>query len=502
MRPVIVLLLSALALASLCIGDRYAYVADIYVFIFDMTQGHFATVKLHLPSETNMATVIGADRCPVAGDRLFLGLRNASGDFLLRIGVGGVEKGIKINGELAQVAPVCGGIAALVLNTSHVAVQWLTSELEIQWAASWEREGPDARYDIVGSGCELWLLEYHAEGTLTNFYIVAPNGTRELVYTAEELVYVLPDRSGGLHFFSTSRWVRITKGGAALLGSGINGTPYAGFVKGDYVYLLYSLYTEASAYVVVKRPFSGEERIYLGRRYVLMNSDGEFIYDQTLGFIRRYRYIPNGTLIVRTDVGDVFGLRVGIAGVGEAEGGVYGPVKVWPGAYEVYVRSCHERRSHVAEVSDGGIVEKVIDIEGGVLRIQLVDFFRRPVAEDIYVKVKGREGSCIQKLVKSPVEFFLPSGRYYVSVRFYKHGGSPSYREELSAGVLDVPVDVDGAGRAHLNYGTVERLFMMWDNTMYIYRDGITYLEIITIIIILGILYLMEKTANILRRRG
>lgn len=272
-----------------------------------------------------------------------------------------------------------------------------------------------------------------------------------------------------------------------------------GFGRGGVVYLL------MQGKIVVLKPGGVKEEIYGAALYDL-GTDGFNLYlmpSKTV--LRRHSHVPNGTLtVIARGVEGVSLLNVGVEGIGSARGLLYGPVKVHSGWYWAYIELCGKSIPRRVAVSDGANVYVEIPFDGVWISIDAVDFWGRSAELPAYVTVYTIANAQIY-----PTKCSYLSPRSKVDVPLLK-GGEYLIRYCNKAGV-------SGVGLYSEESKCEGFRVKIWDNGMvfvldedyysagigggrYVKRfDGVYYAEIITMAVLLGLIYAVDKLIK--RRR-
>ncbi|MGB9704296.1 MAG: hypothetical protein ACPL3C_02515 [Pyrobaculum sp.] len=495
MRGLLLLLYLAASASALCIGNYYIYALGDAVYVFEKHTLRLVN-SFQLEGGVNAALAIG---CVVIGDSLYLGVATGYSYIVVKAGPLGVERRLEIDG-LVALTNHCGRVAVLVDNMSHIAIKWFTPNLEFVEDVWWSKA--DAYYMLVSSGCELWLIEYNWPPWRVDIYYIGVGGSRTLMHTAGEHGEVVPDGDGGVYYITPTKWLRISKYGVVNIGRGVRDLIHKAFIKGDAIYAVALQSPHGPNYVTVARSWGKVERIYLGSRHVELAADGGYIYIYYGGSrLERRPYLPNGTAVVRAASDIKLGnVKTGIIGVGEVGGPVYGPFKVLAGRYVGYVAHCGGVKSVEFEVGDGEAKEVVIEVRGHHVRIVLVDFFRRPLDGHLYVGIYGSVATCFRDIAKSPLDVVLPEGEYKAGVSFFRDVERGGYRTEEYITTW-YSFRVEPGGRIALRDMSLDRLFAVEGNTLYIYRDGVTYLELLPAAALFGVFYALDKFSSAASRR-
>ncbi|MGB9704298.1 MAG: hypothetical protein ACPL3C_02525, partial [Pyrobaculum sp.] len=449
------------------------------------------SLKLHDWIEVRSAHLV----CVAEGDDAYAFI----GESLVKLTPRGIDKELKLSGWWVYgLAPTCGGVAALMNNGSHWSLRIYNQDLELIDQSVWRSES--AWWQVAASGCKIWL----AEPPPTPALYVLNSGNLTRVLTLNTTGVAVPDGRGGVYYIGRDWIYRVDEGGVSIVGRGFHATPIAYAVTKNRLYLLDVQSVDAWNYIKSIILVDLEKGAVVGRIYTpevdRVATDGEHLYFYLqrhfleTGRLERRSYVPNATIyLIRR--GGPHGVRIGIEGVGETLDEVFGPVKLWPGIYTAYLEHCGVREEKRIYVADGmsGYVE--MEFDAVTLRFVPVDFFRRPVESHIGVAV----GDCHN--YTSPgyeTRLVLLKGKKYVIDVTYmpieRSGGR--YFEDLRQVRLDVEIGRDRSVKI-----SADSPFVHMGDAVYLYRDGITYMEVLTAAaVVLPSLYAVDKIAKLLHK--
>ncbi|MGC9049930.1 MAG: hypothetical protein ACP5J3_03305 [Pyrobaculum sp.] len=484
MASIFVVIISALLMAPFAlanaVGADHIYVdARVEVYVYDKNSG----VRV---AEVPVDGVVQS--YAVAGDVFFAvtvpyytdGTRWVKrGRYALwKIGPGGVERAVDLPSfAYAHVGADCRSVAVLLIHEGNATLLLYTHEFRLLLSTELE---PVEGAQLVGSGCGLWLAVLR-EGRTVLYHV--GDGGLEKIFDLDLPAYVMPDMRGGVYVITQRHTYHVAAGQVLRVGEGYDKPIVKHLVVREGYYLV-----SDGGVVAYFKPGGEMVEIYGAGLFSWAMSDGEYIYvpNGPRGFVK-YRYVPNGTLTVRV-LGEVPHV-IEVEGAGLSAEGVLGPVRVFAQRYTVKVEHCGGSREVVVEVKDGGEETVAIRLTGVRIRVEVLDFFRR-TSGYLSTAAYGR-ATCASVLSdKGVAEVVVPGGgEYSLVVAYYiSEGGAGYVLEKVRRLRYTVKTSDDGSvlvepGRNIIRgYEESPGMYFAWGRgevTIQIYKDGVTYLEVI-----------------------